>query len=69
MSSYTSSYTTIQGDTWDMIAKRVYGSESYMSLLMVANPSLLDFFVFPEGVFMVIPEKPEEVAELPEWRN
>lgn len=63
------SYTTIQGDTWDMIAKRVYDDESYTHLLMEANPQLLDYFVFPEGIVVAVPEKPEEKSELPDWRS
>lgn len=62
-------YTTIQGDTWDMIAKKVYDDESYTSLLMEANPQLLDYFVFPEGIVITVPEKPEETDDMPEWRS
>ena len=31
-------YTTIQGDMWDSIAKKVYGTEKAMDILMKANP-------------------------------
>lgn len=62
-------YTTIQGDTWDMIAKKVYDDESYTSLLMEANPQLLDYFVFPDGIVITVPEKPEETDDMPEWRS
>ena len=64
-----SNYTTIQGDTWDMIAKKVYDDESYTSLLMEANPQHLDYFVFPEGIVITVPEKPEETDDMPEWRS
>ena len=64
-----SNYTTIQGDTWDMIAKKVYDDEAYTSLLMEVNPKLLDYFVFPEGIVVTVPEKPEETGDLPEWRT
>lgn len=64
-----SNYTTIQGDTWDMIAKKVYDDEAYTSLLMEANPKLLDYFVFPEGIVVTVPEKPEETINMPEWRS
>ena len=30
-------YTTQQGDAWDVIAFRVYGSEQYTGFLMQAN--------------------------------
>ena len=63
-----SNYTTIQGDTWDKIAKEVYDDEAYTSLLMEANPKLLDYFIFPEGIVVTVPEIPEETDYLPEWR-
>ena len=31
-------YTTKSGDTWDVIAKEVYGSEYRADVLMAANP-------------------------------
>ena len=31
-------YTTKSGDTWDVIAKEVYGSEYHADALMAANP-------------------------------
>lgn len=63
-------YRTIQGDTWDMIAKRVYGDEKRMDLLMANNFPLLDYFIFPAGVEVSVPELPkEESEELPAWRK
>ena len=42
-------YQTIQGDMWDSIAKKVYGTEKAMELLMQANPAYLDTAVFCGG--------------------
>ena len=39
-------YTTIQGDMWDSIAKKVYGTERAMDILMKANPEHLSVAVF-----------------------
>lgn len=65
--------TTIQGDTWDTIAKRVYGNELRAQDLMEAreNIRLLDYEIFPGGVVVATPELPEEAAtdDLPEWRK
>lgn len=65
--------TTIQGDTWDTIAKRVYGNELRAQLLMEAreNIRLLDYQIFPGGIIVATPEPPEEIAaaDLPEWRK
>lgn len=62
-------YKTRSGDTWDMVAKEVYGDELYTSLLMANNQELLDYFIFPEGVLISLPEVPEEESLLPDWRS
>lgn len=63
-------YKTVQGDTWDMIAKKVYGDEKKLDYLMENNPEKLCYFVFPEGLILVTPEIPEEDSSvLPEWRK
>lgn len=62
-------YKTRSGDVWDSIAKEVYGSETYTSFLMSNNQKHLNYFVFPEGITLVIKDKPEEVSELPDWRS
>lgn len=64
-----STYTTIQGDTWDVIALRVYGSESKADYLMQANLPLLDTFIFSAGETVNTPDLPTETdPELPAWR-
>lgn len=63
-------YTTIQGDTWDMIAKKVYGDEKKLDVLMAANFDSLDYVVFPAGVAVNIPELDRQAdSDLPEWRK
>lgn len=64
-------YTTIQGQTWDMIALAVYGSELYAGYLMSQNVKLLDYFIFPEGIILNTPNLPDSEAtvEQPDWRN
>lgn len=63
-------YRTIQGDTWDMIAKKVYGAERHLDYLMASNFELLDYFIFPEGIVVKVPELPAEISEdLPSWRR
>lgn len=62
-------YTTIQGDTWDNIAYKVYGSEEYAAFLMENNYRCLDILVFSSGTVLNTPELPEELEEeLPPWR-
>ncbi len=64
-------YTTISGDTWDKIAKEVYGDERYTSFLMEHNVSLLSHFVFPADIEVTIDDPPEDEDndDLPEWRD
>lgn len=65
-----STYTAVQGDTWDLIAFRMYGSEKYMKYLAEANWPLLDILVFSGGEELTVPDLPEEASEdLPFWRS
>ena len=65
--------TSISGDTWDTIARRVYGNERLAQLLMEAreNIRLLDYQIFPGGVKVAVPDKPaqEDIDDLPDWRK
>jgi len=49
-------YTTIQGDMWDLIAYRLWGSELLLPLLLEANPEHRDVHVFDGGVRLNVPE-------------
>lgn len=49
-------YTTKQGDTWDMIAKSQYGDTAYTGQLLMANLKYCDYFFFPAGITLSIPE-------------
>ncbi len=63
-------YTTIQGDMWDLIAYKVYGKETYISKLLEANEDLREISVFPSGVEIVCPEADAETSSiLPPWRR
>lgn len=62
-------YTTVQGDMWDSISHRVYGSEKYMGHLMQANPDLLHIFIFGAGTVLTVPALETEAdPDLPVWR-
>ena len=63
-------YITISGDVWDWIAYKLYGSESYVTYLMSANQDKLEYFVFPAGIVLNVPELPEvDTDMLPDWRD
>ena len=53
-------YKTVQGDTWDLIAKKQYGDEKKLDILMMNNFSLLNYVVFPSGIAVDIPELSDE---------
>lgn len=63
-------YTTIAGDQWDMIAKKVYGSEMHADFLMENNLPLLDIYEFDAGTVLNTPDLPlEQSSLLPPWRR
>lgn len=63
-------YTTRTDDRWDAIAKAQLGGEMYVTQLMQANPQFLDYYAFPEGVILNIPDIPADTkANLPAWRR
>ena len=64
------SYTTVQGDTWDMIAYRKLGSTDYTDQLVSANPDPDAKLLFPAGVTLRLPEIEEKPnANLPPWKR
>ena len=69
-------YTTIQADTWDQIALKVYGSEVATKDLMAENgtrdPELLAVWRFEYGQSWRIPVPTVPVSQvmtLPEYRR
>lgn len=67
------SYTTRQGDTWDLIAKRLFASESYMGKLIQANLSHRKTVIFSAGVVLNVPDIDTEAnlvaSDLPIWKR
>lgn len=65
-------YTTRQGQTWDLVSKEVYGNEKYIGHLMKNNTQYIDVFIFSAGTVLNTPKVEEENAvdaTLPEWRK
>lgn len=62
-------YTTTQGDTWDAISFKLWGSDTLLHHLTAANPEHLDVLVFPAGVVLAVPDLviPPTTMELPPW--
>lgn len=66
-------YRTQQGDTWDLIALRMYpkiGGEKLTDILIEANPKHIHTVIFPANVILNIPEVEVPVIEnLPAWKR
>ena len=70
MEKLARTYTTVQGDTWDDIAYKVYGGEKHTTFLMANNYPYLDILVFSAGTVLNTPGLPEnEEGDLPPWRT
>ncbi len=64
-------YTTQEGEAWDEIARKVYGTEKLMHVLLDANPNLRHYLTLPGNTQVVCPEvEIETVPEvLPPWKR
>lgn len=67
-------YTTVLGDTWDLIALKVFGNTKYVNLLTAVNQdkALLSTVLFDAGTVIQVPEIPESRQaddSLPPWRS
>jgi phage tail protein X len=61
-------YVTVQGDMWDIIAKKTLGDEYLFPALIDANPEHRETVIFSANVTLQIPEVTEsEVQNLPPW--
>ncbi len=65
-------YTTVQGDTWDLISLNQYDSELFTASLLAANFIYRTVLVFGAGTVLTIPEVTTtelETTDLPPWRR
>ncbi|MBR1658157.1 MAG: tail protein X [Synergistaceae bacterium] len=66
-------YTTKQGDTWDLIALRMYpsiGAEKLTDILIAANPKHVHTVIFSGGVELNIPDvEIPAITNLPAWKR
>ena len=63
-------YKTIQGDTWDGIAVKVYGDEKYMNELLEANQTYREILIFPANVSLSLPNiQTQTTTILPPWKR
>lgn len=63
-------YTTQQGDTWDIIAFKVYNDEKQMALLIEANQQHRNVVFFSANAILNTPTVTiTSKATLPPWRR
>lgn len=63
-------YTTVDGDTYDMIALDYYYDEFKAPLIADANPAYAGTVVFPAGVALRVPVIPAaDIFTLPPWKR
>ncbi len=64
-------YITKQGDMWDSIAYTQLGSTNHTDKLIRANLPYREYYIFPAGIALALPEVPEAEAEpsLPPWKR
>lgn len=63
-------YTTVQGDTWDIISLKNYESELFTDRLTEANQEHRKTLIFGAGSVLVIPDVSTDqrrAANLPPW--
>lgn len=56
---------TVQGEAWDLIAKKKYGSEYDMHVLLAENPDCLDTLFFSGNKEIRIPKKEKTAVKIP----
>lgn len=49
-------YETVSGDTFDVVAHKIWGDAKRAGELMQANFVALEYLVFPAGVILKVPE-------------
>jgi len=64
-------YETIQGDMWDVVSYKVFGTSAFSDRIMHLNTPYIDYYVFPGGLKLRLPEIPqgEGVYNPPPWQE
>lgn len=68
-------YRTENGDTWDLIAYKIYGNELYMHDLMRANVNLIGIAIFDANIPIIVPKiantnsNTNNNSNLPPWKK
>ena len=49
-------YTTVSGDMWDSISRKLYGKEGYADRLILANRRYRNMHILPAGIVLEVPD-------------
>lgn len=61
-------YKTIQGDAWDLIAYKLWGSEYLIPLILEANSNYRNVVIFDGGIELNVPDiDTSEYTPRPVW--
>lgn len=67
------SITTLSGDTWDIIAWRIWGDgadQTHMADLIAANQRHINTAIFAGNVELTVPEVEDDTpVSIPPWRR
>lgn len=64
-------YTTILGDTFDLVAYKMYGDSKGVKKIIDANQIYSGTLIFSAGTELIIPQKEEVIADenIAPWRR
>lgn len=65
-------YTTVLGDTWDMVSFKIWGNEKYAKELVEANLNYVEIVIFSAGTVLNVPDiaiNTEDYSSLPPWKG
>lgn len=60
-------YRTQQGDTWDLISFKHFGTEIYSRQIAEYNSAYIKYVLFPPGVIIYIPSINKQTGGDPPW--
>lgn len=67
---YMTTYVTVQGDTWDSISSKLFGSSNYIPALINPNQKHMHVFIFSTGVELLVPDEiVNSSMDLPPWKR
>lgn len=60
-------YTSVENDTWDLIAFKLFGDCKYTYNILKMNTDFTKVVFFPAGVILKIPDINESGGDVPPW--